>query len=180
MLEASSRPARGPKRRPIHGRFNRPGSEDPTMDIESLRSEVQRDVEDVTRVMNRGQPIDPRIEELSGQRLPLWRQAAEAGVPGGQWLVGCCCENGLGLPQDAAEAVRWYRLAAEQGHPHAQTNLGPCSERGVGMAEDKDEAGRWDRPGAGPGVPRGQNSLGPAHAPGAGGERRPARAARRL
>ena len=28
------------------------------------------------------------------------------------------------MPQDDAEAVRWYRLAAEQGHVSAQNNLG--------------------------------------------------------
>ena len=29
-----------------------------------------------------------------------------------------------GVPEDKAEAVRWYRLAAEQGHASAQYNLG--------------------------------------------------------
>ena len=33
-------------------------------------------------------------------------------------------DTGLGVPQDAAEAVRWFRLAAEQGHAEAQNNLG--------------------------------------------------------
>ena len=31
---------------------------------------------------------------------------------------------GRGVPQDDAEAVRWYRLAAEQGEASAQYNLG--------------------------------------------------------
>ena len=32
--------------------------------------------------------------------------------------------KGLGVPQDYAEAVRWYRLAAEQGNANAQYSLG--------------------------------------------------------
>ncbi len=33
-------------------------------------------------------------------------------------------DNGQGVPQDYAEAVKWYRLAAEQGYAYAQYNLG--------------------------------------------------------
>ena len=38
------------------------------------------------------------------------------------WVV--MYDNGRGVPQDDAEAVRWYRLAAEQGDAKAQYNLG--------------------------------------------------------
>jgi TPR repeat protein len=33
-------------------------------------------------------------------------------------------DNGQGVPQDYATAVRWYRKAAEQGYAKAQFNLG--------------------------------------------------------
>ena len=36
--------------------------------------------------------------------------------------------KGQGVPQDYAEAVKWYRLAAEQGNADAQYNLGRCTE----------------------------------------------------
>ncbi len=36
--------------------------------------------------------------------------------------------NGEGVPQDYAEAAKWYRLAAEQGYATAQTILGVCTE----------------------------------------------------
>ena len=36
-------------------------------------------------------------------------------------------DNGEGVPQDYAEAVKWYRLAAEQGDARAQYNLGLCT-----------------------------------------------------
>ena len=32
--------------------------------------------------------------------------------------------TGRGVPEDDAEAVRWYRLAADQGDAGAQHNLG--------------------------------------------------------
>ena len=32
--------------------------------------------------------------------------------------------NGEGVPEDDAEAVKWYRLAADQGDAYAQFNLG--------------------------------------------------------
>ena len=31
--------------------------------------------------------------------------------------------EGIGVPQDYEEAVKWYRLAAEQRHERAQFNL---------------------------------------------------------
>src|SRR5947199_10025535 len=101
------------------------------MDLDSLRREAERDVAAVTRGFPLGRPSAPYIGELCGERLPLWRQAAAGGVAGARWLLGCCHEHGLGVAQDAAQAVYWYRLAAEQGDPRAQTNLGACY--GVGF-----------------------------------------------
>ena len=43
---------------------------------------------------------------------------------------------GKGVPQDDAEAVRWFRLAAEQGHAYAQYNLGRMYATGEGVPED--------------------------------------------
>ena len=39
-------------------------------------------------------------------------------------------DNGKGVPQDYAEAVKWYRLAAEQGYARAQYNLGLMYDNG--------------------------------------------------
>ena len=41
-----------------------------------------------------------------------------------QFNLGAMYGTGRGVPQDDAEAVRWYRLAAEQGNADAQFNLG--------------------------------------------------------
>ena len=43
------------------------------------------------------------------------RRQAEQGDPEAQYQLGLRHTIGLGVPQDAAESIRWYRLAAEQG-----------------------------------------------------------------
>ena len=45
-------------------------------------------------------------------------------------------DNGEGVPEDDAEAVRWYRRAAEQGHALGQYNLGFMYASGEGVPED--------------------------------------------
>ena len=45
-------------------------------------------------------------------------------------------QEGQGVPQDYAEAVRWYRKSAEQGDVKGQSALGLMYERGQGVAQD--------------------------------------------
>ena len=47
------------------------------------------------------------------------------------------------MPEDDAEAVRWYQMAAEQGYARAQYNLGVMYADGEGVPEDDAEAVRW-------------------------------------
>jgi TPR repeat protein len=51
--------------------------------------------------------------------------------------------NGRGVPQDGAEAVRWFRLAANQGFAGAQFNLGVMYDTGEGVLQDYVEAHMW-------------------------------------
>ncbi|MEO2195018.1 MAG: tetratricopeptide repeat protein [bacterium] len=51
--------------------------------------------------------------------------------------------NGSGVPQDDAEAVRWYRLAADQGVALAQYNLGLMYQFGSGVPQDDVQAHMW-------------------------------------
>ena len=53
--------------------------------------------------------------------------------------------QGQGVPQDYAEAIRWYRQAAEQGNAEAQFNLGLMYAQGQGVPQDHAEAVRWFR-----------------------------------
>ena len=52
-------------------------------------------------------------------------------------------DRGEGVPQNDAEAVRWYRMAAEQGVALAQYSLGVMYANGRGVPQDDIEAARW-------------------------------------
>ena len=54
-------------------------------------------------------------------------------------------ENGQGVLQDDAEAVRWYRAAAEQGDAEAQFNLGVMYATGKGVLQDHIQAYQWSQ-----------------------------------
>ena len=64
------------------------------------------------------------------------------------------------VPQDYAEAVKWYRLAADQGYANAQHNLGFMYGNGQGVPQDYAEAVKWFRLAADQGHSRAQNNLG--------------------
>jgi hypothetical protein len=88
------------------------------------------------------------------------KAAAEQGNAEEQTNLGIMYDSGQGVPQDHAEAVRWYRLAAEQGDARAQTRLGIMYENGQGVPQDYAEAVRWYRLAAEQGDARAQYSLG--------------------
>ena len=52
-------------------------------------------------------------------------------------------EEGKGVPQDDAEALKWTILAAEQGYDLAQFKLGLMYEFGRGVPQDYAEALKW-------------------------------------
>ena len=52
-------------------------------------------------------------ETLSPEQIDALREQAEQGVAEVQYNLGTAHDIGRGVPQDDAEAVRWYRLAAE-------------------------------------------------------------------
>ena len=54
------------------------------------------------------------------QRL---QEKAEQGGAKEQTVLGGAYENGWGVPQDDAEAAKWFRRAAEQGHANAKKAL---------------------------------------------------------
>jgi TPR repeat protein len=62
-----------------------------------------------------------------------------------QFNLGVKYANGQGVPQNDAEAMRWYRLATEQGHATAQNNVGNMYADGQGVPQDYAEAMKWYR-----------------------------------
>ena len=61
------------------------------------------------------------------------------GDPNAQYQLGRIYDNGKGVPQDDAEAVRLYRLAAEQGNAEAQNYLKKLEESGSDLESQVDE-----------------------------------------
>ena len=76
----------------------------------------------------------------SRQDFEETKRLAEQGNASAQSDLGFMYDNGLGVPEDDAEAVRWYRLAAEQGNALAQDKLGFAYAWGEGLPENDAEA----------------------------------------
>ena len=96
------------------------------------------------------------------------RRLAEQGDASAQLILGLMYDNGEGVPEDDAEAVRWYHMAAEQGLALAQYNLGGMYANGEGVPEDDAEAVRWFRMAAEQGDALAQYNLGVMYANGEG------------
>jgi TPR repeat protein len=103
------------------------------------------------------------------------KKLAENGNPIAQYNLGCCYVNGDGVPQDLAEAAKWFRLAADQGIAEAEYRLGlwllhqsvmPPGVAAMGAdrlekeAELKAEAAKWFRLAADQGYAPAQFQLG--------------------
>lgn len=83
----------------------------------------------------------PNLPEGIGPQ-PL-REAAMAGDAAAQFEVAIRYMDGRGIPQDYAQASRWYRLAAAQGLAPAQYRLGSMYEKGHGVGRDLAMARMW-------------------------------------
>ena len=71
------------------------------------------------------------------------RPLAEQGDAKAQFTLGVMYDNGKGVPENDAEAVKWFRKAAEQGNASAQSNLGIMYVLGIGVPEDYVKAHMW-------------------------------------
>lgn len=93
---------------------------------------------------------------------PLVRQ----GHADAQFNLGVMYREGKGVPQDYAEAVRWYRLVAEQADAGAQYSLGLIYDNGGQgvpqdyVPQDDVEAMKWWRLAAEQGDAEAQHNLG--------------------
>ncbi|MCX6973054.1 MAG: hypothetical protein NTZ94_01935 [Verrucomicrobia bacterium] len=65
---------------------------------------------------------------------------AKNGSADAQFKVGEALANGIDIPKDAAESVKWYIKSAEQGHAEAQFHLGEAYLRGEGIEKDAIDA----------------------------------------
>ena len=60
-----------------------------------------------------------------------------------QLIVGYLYDLGEGVPENDAEAVKWYRKAAQQGYSDAQQNLGFMYAKGEGVQKNYSLAYVW-------------------------------------
>ena len=109
-------------------------------------------------------PLDDAAAALRrgdyAKALEVIRPLAEQGNALAQYNLGVSYDLGWGVPQNAAEAIKWYRLAADQGYSLAQQNLGDIYATGRGVTLDNAEALKWYRIAADQGNSFAQNSLG--------------------
>jgi TPR repeat protein len=57
--------------------------------------------------------------------------------------MGADYEDGKVVPQDYAEAMRWYKKAADLGHTPAMVMIGVFYEYGKGVPKDEAQARVW-------------------------------------
>ena len=98
-------------------------------------------------------------EEKTVEGEKTVQERAKAGNAMAQYNLGLMYDKGEGVPQDKAEAVKWYRKAAEQGDADAQVNLGFMYGNGDGVPKDYAEAAKWYHKAAEQGHGFAQNNL---------------------
>ena len=84
---------------------------------------------------------------------------AQKGDPRSQNTLAMLYEDGKGVTQEYARAVRWYRHAANQGFAEAQFNVGRMFAAGYGVDKNNLEAMSWFRRAAQQGYVKAKNVL---------------------
>jgi putative methionine-R-sulfoxide reductase with GAF domain len=87
-------------------------------------------------------PGRPRVPGVVSIQL---RNAANAGDANSEFMIGSLYIQGESVPQDYAEAVKWFSLAAQQGHVPAQSMLGALYLVGRGVPQDYVSAYTWTK-----------------------------------
>jgi TPR repeat protein len=108
------------------------------------------------------------IKTLAEEYVESLRGRAEKGDASAQYDLGAMYFHGPSVPQNYAEAVRWYRKSGEQGDARAQSSLGLIYQDGRGVPQDYAEAVRWYRRAAEQGITDAQYNLGSSYANGQG------------
>lgn len=90
------------------------------------------------------QQIDEGRAMANKRRIDGYTKAAISGDARAQCTLGGCHAEGMfGLPQDYAEAAKWFRKAAEQNDAYAQLTLGNYLAEGQGVEQNLVEAYMW-------------------------------------
>jgi uncharacterized protein len=101
----------------------------------------------VARAYSRGRLGYPRDEgrarAIGEQLVGAVRRQADAGVTEAVFLMGTAYDEGLGVAEDPAEAMRWFERAAASGHTLAEHNIGNALAAGRGVVADPAAAVTW-------------------------------------
>jgi TPR repeat protein len=108
----------------------------------------------------------PAAEASPADDIETMRKAAEAGDAVAQYNLGLMYHDGEGVPEDYAEAFKWFRKAAEQRYAKAQYSLGDMYYKGRGVPQDIAEAMKWYRKAAEQGHALAQVTLGASYSVG--------------
>ncbi len=99
-----------------------------------------------------------------------WQPLADAGHPDSQFSLGLLYANGMGVPFDNEQALKWYRLAADQNHAGAQYKIAVMHANGWGVPRSDEEAFKWYSLAAEQGVSAAQISVAKMYSGGFGAE----------
>src|ERR1051326_8885733 len=114
-------------------------------------------------------------QDQSPTSLKETKAKAEAGDAAAQLALGICYEQGIGVPRDEGQAIKWWRKAAAQGLARAQFNLGFFYVTGgwqhSGFSNNPSnltQAVKWFRESADQGLAMGQMWVGLCYSKGKG------------
>ena len=114
-------------------------------------------------VVSADEPSQAAYELAETRLLAEW-----AGLVDEQYALATAYYKGKLVPQDYAEAFRWYGKAADQGHVISQYKLGVMYDNGEGVPQNNDKAITWYRMAAEQGHVSAQYNLGNKYAKGKG------------
>ena len=108
------------------------------------------------------------FQSAAASEFDEMKALADQGDAYAQNNLGVMYDNGRGVPENDAEAVKWFRKAAAQGDAYAQYNLGVMYLAGRGVPENDAEAFKWYRKAADQGDAEAQFNVGNGYATGRG------------
>ena len=83
------------------------------------------------------------FQSAAASEFDEMKALADQGDAYAQNNLGVMYDNGRGVPENDAEAIKWYGKAAHQGLAHAQYNLGFMYATGEGVPENNIRAYVW-------------------------------------
>ena len=101
--------------------------------------------QDVVVTTQRGSLVVRGLQAVEKSKQKALTKNNDVNTAEEQYRLGLKYDSGDGVPQDYAEAARWYRLSADQGYAKAQYNLGSMYDNGQGVEKSDEQAVYWFR-----------------------------------